>query len=72
MFNTLDLHGMNVSEAKIELDHRIASIKEGELTVIHGYSSNTLQQFVRKKYHHKKVVRKILTMNPGETILVIK
>ena len=43
-----------------------------EITVIHGYSSKVLQQYVRKQYHHKRARRKILTMNAGETIILLK
>lgn len=74
MFNCIDLHGCSTLEAKIKLDNYLDSISPlvTEITVIHGFSSKTLQQFVRKQYHHKKSGRKILTMNPGETIIQLK
>lgn len=72
MFNIIDIHGLNTSESKVLLDKTINTMRTGELKVIHGYSSNVLQTFVRKQYKHKKVASRILSMNPGETILVIK
>ena len=74
MFNSIDLHGCSVSEAKLQLDKYISGLSNNasEVTVIHGYSSSILANFVRKQYKHKRVARKILTMNRGETILVLK
>lgn len=75
MFNTIDIHGYTISEAKVELDNYISSLPASttELTVIHGYiSGSNLQSFVRKQYRHKRIVRVILTMNNGETILILK
>lgn len=72
MFSIIDIHGFTTSEAKVLLDKTINSMNSGELKVIHGYSSSVLQTFIRKQYKHKKIVSIILTINPGETILVIK
>lgn len=74
MFLTLDLHGCTRQEAKIQLDRYISSLpaNQHELTVIHGYSSTILKNFVQKQYNHQRLAKKILTLNQGETILVIK
>lgn len=74
MFSTIDLHGCTRQEAKVQLDRYINSLpsNQHELTVIHGYSSTVLKNFVQKQYHHQRLKRKILTLNQGETILVIK
>lgn len=74
MFSTIDLHGYTKQEAKVQLDNYLNSLSKGqhEVTVIHGYSSNILQNYIQKQYKHKRLTRKILTMNKGETILVIK
>lgn len=74
MFNRIDIHGCSSSEAKVQLDNYLNSLPATakEVTVIHGYSSKVLQQYVRIQYKHKRVARRILTMNAGETILQLK
>lgn len=74
MFNQIDLHGCTTMEAKIKLDNYLNSLSPlaTEITVIHGFSSKILQQYIRKQYHHKRSGRKILTMNPGETIIQLR
>lgn len=74
MFNQIDIHGCTVTEAKIKLDNFLNNLNPliSEVTIIHGYSSKILQQYVRKQYKHKKIFRKILTINAGTTILIIK
>lgn len=74
MFNNIDIHGCTTTEAKIKLDNYLNSLSNQttEITIIHGYSSKILQQYVRKQYKHKRILRKILTMNPGETIIILK
>ena len=72
---TADLHGMQVAEAKTALERLISSADNGisEITVIHGYSGGqALANMVRNKLKHKRIERKILSMNQGETTLVIK
>lgn len=75
MFNELDVHGMRVAEAKNVLDHYLDRLPESvnEVTIIHGYHGGTaLQHFVRKQYKHARISRSMMSMNPGETILVLK
>lgn len=74
MFNQIDIHGCTTLEAKSRLDNYINALGSNvhEITVIHGYSSRILQQYVRKQYKHKRVGRKILTLNAGETIIQLK
>ena len=74
MFNQIDIHGCTPNEAKVKLDNYLNSLNPliNEVTVIHGYSSKILQNYVRKQYKHKKILRKILTMNDGTTILILK
>lgn len=74
MFNTIDIHGCSATEAKIRLDNYLNNLSNTttEITIIHGYSSKVLQQYVRKTYKHKRILRKILTMNPGETVIILK
>lgn len=50
MLSTIDLHGCSQSESKVKLDHFLkgTSILVKEVTVIHGYSSSILLNYVRK------------------------
>ena len=71
----IDLHGKTAIEAKIYLDQMLDSLPKGivEVTISHGYRlGNVLQNFVRKNYRHKKIAQKMLSENPGETILKLK
>ena len=74
MFNEIDIHNCNTSEAKVMLDNYLDGLSPlvSEVTVIHGYSSTVLQQYVRKRYHHKRIKRKILAINAGQTVLILK
>lgn len=72
---TIDIHGMTLPEAKRHLERTLVSLPEqvGQVTVIHGYQAGQqLQNMVRKTLKCKRISRKLLTMNQGETILVLK
>lgn len=71
----VDLHQLNVREAKKYLDSYISAIPKGtaELVVIHGFNrGSVLQRFVRSEYTHKRVEKKIIGLNQGSTIFLIK
>lgn len=70
MLSTIDLHGCSQSEAKVNL--KGTSILVKEVTIVHGYSSSILLNYVRKKYSHPRIERKILTLNKGETVFILK
>lgn len=74
MFNQIDIHGCTTIEAKIRHDNYLNSLSPNtkEITVVHGYSSKILQQFIRKQYKHKRAGRRILTMNAGRNDHSIK
>ena len=57
MLSTIDLHGCSQSEAKVKLDHFLkgTSILVKEVTIVHGYSSSILLNYVRKKYPHPRI-----------------
>ena len=67
MLSTIDLHGCSQSEAKVKLDHFLKGT-----SIVHGYSSSILLNYVRKKYSHPRIERKILTLNKGETVFILK
>lgn len=56
MLSTIDLHGCSQSEAKVKLDHFLkgTSILVKEVTIVHGYSSSILLNYVRKKIFSPK------------------
>jgi len=68
----LDIHNMTKIEARILLERMIDSAKKDtQIRVIHGYrKGNELLKMVRGM-KHKRIKQKILTLNFGETILVI-
>ena len=72
---TADIHGMQTADARTALEHLISSADKSitEIVVIHGYSGGqALMNMVRKKLSHPRIERKILSMNQGETLLMIK
>ena len=72
---TVNLHDMSVSEAKKWLEAKVSGAPRDteEIEVIHGYHGGTaLQNMVRKSFHHPRVKRKILGLNQGSTILILK
>jgi DNA-nicking Smr family endonuclease len=74
MDKTVDIHGMTTTEAKKLLEQIISSAPlKSEITVIHGYhGGQALQNMVRKGLKHKRIKQKILSMNFGETILILE
>lgn len=74
---TLDLHGYSVGEAKKTIEQTIARMPKGfqELKVIHGYrNGDAIKELVRDRFQirSKRLVRRRMTMNQGETILVLE
>lgn len=72
---TVDLHNMEVWEAARYLTQVLNELPSdiSEVQVIHGYHRGTvLAVWLRKKFRHKKIAKKILTMNNGITILEVK
>ena len=73
--NEIDIHGLSISEAEVELDYFIDYLddKVDEITVIHGYKTGqALLNFVRKTYKHERVQQKLVSMNQGITIFLLK
>lgn len=73
---TLDLHNMNVYQARIRLNAALkkATSADYRLRVIHGYNlGSTIKKMVYREFaDHPKVLRLETTTNPGETILVLR
>lgn len=73
-FDTIDIHGMTAADAKRKLEQFIKTAPRNcEVTIIHGcHGGKVLQNMVRKTLKHKRIKKKILSLNDGETILVIE
>lgn len=71
----LDVHNMTVEQAKKTIERTVMSLsdKYSQITVIHGYSSgNKLLTMIRgRSLKCKRIKQKILTLNQGETILLL-
>lgn len=70
----IDLHGETVDSGRQKLQNTLKTLPKDtrELVIIHGYHrGNSLQNMVRNFKHHQ-VERKILGLNQGETIFLIK
>jgi DNA-nicking Smr family endonuclease len=68
----IDIHGMTVRDAKLALERLIAETTANEITVIHGYKSgDALSNMVRKTLKSKRIKQRIISLNRGETILII-
>lgn len=73
-FLELDLHGLTAEQAKTKLNETMKTLPPdvGELTVIHGYRGGTALLNVVRSYKHPRIERKLLGMNQGTTVFVIK
>ncbi len=69
----VDLHGMDVKFAQGYLKDIIEFTSEKEIIVIHGYNKgNKVMEMVQKSFKHKKLKRKIKSLNRGITIFELE
>lgn len=71
----VDIHGMTVIEAKNYLHKFFKNLNLNieEVIVIHGNNrGDKLANMVRKDFKHRRIDRKILSLNGGITILKLK
>ena len=71
----VDIHGMRAAEAKKQLELLLGRVGNDirEVVVNHGYhGGKILQEMVRAELKHPRIQRKILSLNSGETTLVLK
>lgn len=71
----VDLHGLTVEDAKFRLEHLLSSAPNNitEVRVIHGCNrGQALRDMVRLRLKHPRIAAKLLTLNPGETRLLLK
>jgi len=72
---TVDIHNFNVVDAKMYLERLIVSMNPEikEIVVIHGYRrGEALMTLVRKDLKSNKIKKRILSLNPGITSLIIE
>lgn len=70
----VDIHGMRVLEAKKQLELLLGRCGPDvhEIVVVHGYrGGNALQNMVRNELRSPKIKQKILSLNQGETTLIL-
>lgn len=71
----VDLHGLTAEDAKRRLEHLLSNAgpEIEEVRVIHGYNSGqALRDMVRVRLKHPRIASKLVTLNPGETRLLLK
>ncbi len=70
----LDLHCQTVDSARKLLTDTLKKIPSDvhEIHVIHGYHGGTALRDMVRNYRHHRIERKILGLNQGTTIFVIK
>ena len=72
---TVNLHQMNTAQAKAWLYDKVSAAPKEirEIEVIHGFHGGTaLQNMVRKSFRHPRVQSKVIPLNQGSTILILK
>ncbi len=71
----IDLHGLNVEEAELELIDFLEQLPKGVrcVEVSHGYSRGTaLKKMVRTQFYHWRVKEARVGLNPGASYLWLK
>lgn len=70
----IDLHGHTAESARRLLTSRLSQLSDDvrEVTVIHGYHGGTKLLETVRCFKHYRIEQKILGLNNGETIFVIK
>ena len=70
----IDLHGHTVESATRLLTQRLRSLNKNvtEVAVLHGYNSGTALRDMVRRYKNSKIERKVIGLNQGETIFIIK
>ncbi len=72
---SIDLHDMPVIQAKCQIQTVLKNCKKDtdEIEVIHGFhSGDKILKYVRTDLKHPRIQGKILGLNNGITILVLK
>lgn len=70
----IDLHGHTVDSAKALITNTLKTLPKDvrEISVVHGYRGGTALRDMVRKYSNPKIERKILGLNQGVTIFIIR
>ncbi|HEX3038759.1 MAG TPA: Smr/MutS family protein [Caproiciproducens sp.] len=71
----VNIHGMTAREAKRCLEQYLSRAPRDvtEVRVIHGYNGGqVLRDMVRRELKHPRIAAKLLSLNPGETRILLK
>lgn len=70
----IDLHGYTVESARSLITNILKNLPKDvrEVSIIHGYHSGTALRNMVNSYKNAKIERKILGLNQGVTIFIIK
>lgn len=71
----VDIHGMTAQQAKRELERLLTRAGKDvtEIRVIHGYNNGqVLRDMVRRQLKHPRISARLVSLNPGETRLILK
>jgi len=72
----LDLHGKNLYQARTAVSSALmrATAADYRLKIIHGYrQGSAIRDMIREEFtSHPRVIRIEPSMNPGQTILVLR
>ena len=71
---TIDLHDMELLEARYYLDKLFETLPEDilEVVVIHGYrKGHILLDMVRKDFKHPRIKKKVIPFNKGITLFLL-
>ncbi len=71
----LDIHGMYAEDAKRRIERYLSAAdpKVKEVIVIHGYhQGRVLQHMVRTQLKHRRIASKVISLNEGQTRLILK
>lgn len=71
----VDIHGMTSEQARRELEKFLTRLSGGvtEVAVIHGYNGGkVLRDMVRNQLKHPRIASKLLTLNEGQTRILLK
>lgn len=73
-FFRLDLHGQTLDSARKLLDATLKALPADvrEVEVIHGYHQGTALRTLVRNYKHPKIQQKILGLNQGSTVFLIR
>ncbi len=71
----VNIHGMTAREAKRALEQLLTRTGKNvtEVRVIHGYNNGqVLRDMVRRELKHPRISAKLISLNPGETRIILK